>query len=116
MVFRESCHQDTPWLHTSSILRMPVPSVTVPIALSPQGHWEALSLHATVPALAKTASVEGREMLRKPEENCRFIRKKTNQVLFLWWMLVSNRDLNSLLRSGTVSGSRKCKVPSSRSL
>lgn len=85
MVFRESCHQDTSWLHMSSILRTPVPFVTVAMALSLLGHWGALSLHATVPAVTKTGSVEGREMLKKPEKNCRLIRKKTNQVLFLWW-------------------------------
>lgn len=69
LVFRESCHQDTPWLHVSSILRMPVPFVTVAIALSLPGHWGALSLHAPVPAVAKTGPVEGREMLKKPEKN-----------------------------------------------
>lgn len=48
---------------------MPVPFVTVAIALSLPGHWGALSLHAPVPAVAKTGPVEGREMLKKPEEN-----------------------------------------------
>lgn len=73
------------------------------------------SLHATVPAVTKTRSIEGREILKKPEENCRFIREKTNQVLFLWWTeLVSNRALNSLQRSDC--GTVRRKVGSMRSL
>lgn len=114
VVFRESCHQDTPWLHISSILRTLIPFVTVSIALSLLWHWRALSLHATVPAVTKTGSVEGRDMLKEPEENCRFIREKINQVLFLWWTeLASNRALSSVQRSdcGTVSRGRKYKVP-----
>lgn len=88
------------------------------IALSLLEDWGALNLHATVPAVAKTGPSEGREILKKLEENCRFIRKKANQVLFLWWTeLVSSRALKSLQRRdcGTVSGGRKCEVPSSKS-
>lgn len=60
-VFRESCHQDVPWVHAStisSILRMLVCFVTMAIALSSLlRHWGALSLCATISAVAKTGPI-----------------------------------------------------------
>lgn len=69
LVFRQSCHQDAPWLHTSSILRVPVPFATVAIALSLLGHWRALRA-CTLPVPVVT------NLDLKKEERCsRNLRK-----------------------------------------
>lgn len=123
-VFRESCHQDVPWVHAStisSILRMLVCFVTMAIALSSLlGHWGALSLRATISAVAKTGPIWKEDRcwrgLRKIGKHIRK-KKQTRSCSYSGQGWKSNRGLNNFQRSGckTASSIRKYKVPSSRS-